>query len=72
MVAFTATLLSLIYKATATLWAGCAGIKPQEVNFVITNCSLFNPVPSLSAAVINHFKMGHRTRGFALVRMLAC
>jgi hypothetical protein len=24
-------------------------------------------VPSLAAAVINHFKMGHRTRGFALV-----
>lgn len=34
-----------------------AGISPQAVDVLIVNCSLFNPTPSLSAMVVNHFKM---------------
>eukprot|EP00879_Flechtneria_rotunda_P017969 GHRR01018833.1.p1 GENE.GHRR01018833.1~~GHRR01018833.1.p1 ORF type:complete len:680 (+),score=136.37 GHRR01018833.1:887-2926(+) len=43
-----------------------AGVKPTQINFVITNSSLFNPTPSLSAAIINHFKMGFNTMSYSL------
>jgi len=33
------------------------GIKPQKVDILIVNCSLFNPTPSLSAMIVNKFKM---------------
>ncbi|KAK9835216.1 hypothetical protein WJX81_006372 [Elliptochloris bilobata] len=33
------------------------GLKAKDVDALITNCCTFNPVPSLSAAVVNHFKM---------------
>lgn len=42
------------------------GIKPKQVKFVITNSSLFNPTPSLSAAIINHFKMPASTINYSL------
>jgi 3-ketoacyl-CoA synthase len=44
------------------------GVKPSQINFVITNSSLFNPTPSLSATIMNHFKMGGNTKGYSLVR----
>lgn len=33
------------------------GIKPKDVGVLIVNCSLFNPTPSLTAMVVNHYKM---------------
>jgi len=42
------------------------GIKAGQVNFVITNSSLFNPTPSLSASIINHFKMPSSTINYSL------
>lgn len=33
------------------------GLKPRQIDVLVTNCSLFNPTPSLSAMIINHFKM---------------
>ncbi|GAX78445.1 hypothetical protein CEUSTIGMA_g5886.t1 [Chlamydomonas eustigma] len=33
------------------------GIHPKQIGILVVNCSLFNPTPSLSAMVINHFKM---------------
>ncbi|CAD7695582.1 unnamed protein product [Ostreobium quekettii] len=33
------------------------GLKPRDIDILIVNCSLFNPTPSLSAMIINHFKM---------------
>lgn len=32
-------------------------IKPKDIGILIVNCSLFNPTPSLSAMVINHYKL---------------
>ncbi|CAL5229859.1 g13269 [Coccomyxa viridis] len=34
-----------------------SGLKPRQVDILIVNCSLFNPTPSLSAMIVNHFKM---------------
>jgi 3-ketoacyl-CoA synthase len=45
------------------------GVKASQINFVITNSSLFNPTPSLSTTIMNHFKMGGNTRGYSLVSM---
>ncbi|KAI8470650.1 MAG: putative very-long-chain fatty acid condensing enzyme [Monoraphidium minutum] len=43
-----------------------AGVAPGRVKFVITNSSLFNPTPSLSAALINHFGMPDDTINYSL------
>ncbi|KAL5836066.1 hypothetical protein ACOSQ4_015563 [Xanthoceras sorbifolium] len=32
-------------------------IKPKDIGILIVNCSLFNPTPSLSAMIINHYKL---------------
>ncbi|TYJ29753.1 hypothetical protein E1A91_A06G088500v1 [Gossypium mustelinum] len=32
-------------------------IRPKDVGVLVVNCSIFNPTPSLSAMIINHFKM---------------
>ncbi|KAL3695869.1 hypothetical protein R1sor_009945 [Riccia sorocarpa] len=33
------------------------GVKPKEIGVLIVNCSLFNPTPSLSAMIVNRYKM---------------
>ncbi|KAL9687116.1 hypothetical protein QQ045_031512 [Rhodiola kirilowii] len=33
------------------------GIKPSEIGILIVNCSLFCPTPSLSAMIVNHYKL---------------
>ncbi|KAG9131984.1 hypothetical protein Leryth_017188 [Lithospermum erythrorhizon] len=33
------------------------GVKPKDIGIVVVNCSLFNPTPSLSAMVVNHYKL---------------
>ncbi|KIZ00887.1 3-ketoacyl-CoA synthase 17 [Monoraphidium neglectum] len=42
------------------------GVDPKRIRFVVTNSSLFNPTPSLSAMIMNKFKMGPKTQNFAL------
>jgi len=42
------------------------GIKAHQIDFVITNSSLFNPTPSLSATIMNHFKMPPTTINYSL------
>ncbi|CAA7403134.1 unnamed protein product [Spirodela intermedia] len=32
-------------------------VKPKDVGILIVNCSLFNPTPSLSAMIVNHYKL---------------
>jgi 3-ketoacyl-CoA synthase len=43
-----------------------SGVHPRQVGVVITNCSLFNPTPSLSATIMNHFKMPSSTINYSL------
>ncbi|KAI8471678.1 MAG: FAE1/Type III polyketide synthase-like protein-domain-containing protein [Monoraphidium minutum] len=42
------------------------GVQPKQIRFLVTNSSLFNPTPSLSAMIMNRFKFGPRTQNFAL------
>ncbi|OIV96444.1 hypothetical protein TanjilG_09871 [Lupinus angustifolius] len=32
-------------------------IRPKDIGVLVVNCSIFNPTPSLSAMIINHYKM---------------
>ncbi|KAM7509432.1 hypothetical protein LguiA_019885 [Lonicera macranthoides] len=32
-------------------------INPKDIGILVVNCSLFNPTPSLSAMIINHYKL---------------
>ena len=42
------------------------GVSPREIDFVVFNCSLFCPTPSLAAMVINHYKMRSDVKNFNL------
>lgn len=33
------------------------GLKPTDIDVLVTNCSIYNPTPSLAAMIINKFKM---------------
>ncbi|XP_074304638.1 3-ketoacyl-CoA synthase 11-like [Silene latifolia] len=33
------------------------GVKAKEIGVLVVNCSLFNPTPSLSAMIVNHYKL---------------
>ena len=43
-----------------------SGLKPRDVDALITNCCTFNPVPSLSAVVVNHFKFKQSIKTYHL------
>ncbi|KAL3536657.1 hypothetical protein ACH5RR_000023 [Cinchona calisaya] len=32
-------------------------VKPQDIGILVVNCSLFNPTPSLSSMIVNHYKL---------------
>ena len=51
--------MCLLLPATACLQDLLAktGVRPKQVGILVVKCSLFNPTPSLSAMIINHFKM---------------
>ncbi|KAH0466594.1 hypothetical protein IEQ34_003832 [Dendrobium chrysotoxum] len=36
---------------------GKTNLKPKDVGILIVNCSLFNPTPSLSAMIVNRYKL---------------
>lgn len=33
------------------------GMKSKDIGILVVNCSLFNPTPSLSAMIVNHYKL---------------
>lgn len=33
------------------------GVKAKDIGVLVVNCSLFNPTPSLSAMIVNHYKL---------------
>lgn len=42
------------------------GLSPKDIGVLVVNCSLFNPTPSLSAMVINHFGMRSNIISYSL------
>jgi hypothetical protein len=46
-----------------------AGVQPRQIGIIITNSSLFNTTPSLSATIMNHFKMSSKTLNYNLAGM---
>ncbi|XP_057957516.1 3-ketoacyl-CoA synthase 6-like isoform X2 [Malania oleifera] len=45
------------------------GIKPKDIDILILNCSLFSPTPSLSAMIVNKYKMRSNIKSFNLSGM---
>ncbi|KAF6153716.1 hypothetical protein GIB67_000949 [Kingdonia uniflora] len=33
------------------------GVRPRDIGILIVNCSLFNPTPSLTSMIVNHYKL---------------
>ncbi|KAG0469871.1 hypothetical protein HPP92_016571 [Vanilla planifolia] len=47
---------TVIFGALDELFEKCR-VRPKDVGVLVVNCSLFNPTPSLSAMIVNHYKM---------------
>ncbi|RWR85501.1 3-ketoacyl-CoA synthase 6 [Cinnamomum micranthum f. kanehirae] len=45
------------------------GIKPKDIDILVVNCSLFSPTPSISAMIVNKYKMRSNIRSFNLSGM---
>eukprot|EP01113_Clastostelium_recurvatum_P001596 TRINITY_DN1064_c0_g1_i4.p1 TRINITY_DN1064_c0_g1~~TRINITY_DN1064_c0_g1_i4.p1 ORF type:complete len:504 (+),score=167.57 TRINITY_DN1064_c0_g1_i4:16-1527(+) len=45
------------------------GLKPEEIDILIVNCSLFNPTPSMAAMIMNKYKMRSDTLSYNLSGM---
>ncbi|KAL3510792.1 hypothetical protein ACH5RR_030193 [Cinchona calisaya] len=58
----------VIFSAMDTLFKK-TGLKAKDVDILIVNCSLFSPTPSLSAMVINKYKMRANIKSFNLSGM---
>lgn len=46
----------VMFGALDSLFAR-TGVRPQEISILIVNCSLFNPTPSLSSMIVNHYQL---------------
>lgn len=58
----------VIFSAMDSLFAR-TGLKPKDIDVLIVNCSLFSPTPSLSAMVVNKYKLRSNIKSFNLSGM---
>ena len=58
----------VIFSAMDSLFKK-TGIKPKDIDILIVNCSLFSPTPSLSAMIINKYKLRSNIKSFNLSGM---
>lgn len=58
----------IIFSAMDSLF-NKTGLKPKDIDILIVNCSLFSPTPSLSAMVINKYKLRSNIKSFNLSGM---
>ncbi|KAH9620962.1 hypothetical protein KSS87_014177 [Heliosperma pusillum] len=45
------------------------GVKAEEIGVLVVNCSIFNPVPSLTSMIVNRFKLKEDVKSFSLSGM---
>ncbi|XP_057794000.1 3-ketoacyl-CoA synthase 4-like [Salvia miltiorrhiza] len=55
----------VMYGALDKLFANTS-VKPKEIGVLVVNCSLFNPTPSLSAMIVNKYKLRGNIKSFNL------
>ncbi|KAM3269544.1 3-ketoacyl-CoA synthase 6 [Capsicum chacoense] len=58
----------VIFSVMDTLFKK-TGITPRDIDILIVNCSLFSPTPSLSAMVVNKYRMRSNIKSFNLSGM---
>ncbi|KAI0501832.1 hypothetical protein KFK09_016777 [Dendrobium nobile] len=58
----------VIFSAVDDLLAR-TGIKPKDIDILVVNCSLFSPTPSLSAMIVNRYKLRGNIHSFNLSGM---
>ena len=56
---------TVVFGALDTLFAN-TGLKPNDIGVLVVNCSLFNPTPSLSAMIVNKYKLRSNIRAVNL------
>ncbi|XP_014499087.1 3-ketoacyl-CoA synthase 1 [Vigna radiata var. radiata] len=42
------------------------GVEPKDIDILVVNCSVFNPTPSLSAMIVNHYKLRSNIKSYNL------
>mmetsp|Transcript_15228 Transcript_15228/g.38648 ORF Transcript_15228/g.38648 Transcript_15228/m.38648 type:complete len:534 (+) Transcript_15228:229-1830(+) len=45
------------------------GLRPKDIDILIVNCSLFNPTPSMTAMIVNKFKLRSNVQSYNLSGM---
>ncbi|KAG9143779.1 hypothetical protein Leryth_011446 [Lithospermum erythrorhizon] len=55
----------VMFGALDNLFAN-TGLKPKDIGILVVNCSLFNPTPSLSAMIVNKYKLRGNVLSFNL------
>ncbi|EPS60765.1 hypothetical protein M569_14036, partial [Genlisea aurea] len=55
----------VMFGALDNLFAN-TNLRPKEIGILIVNCSLFNPTPSLSAMIVNKYKLRGNIKSFNL------
>ncbi|RYR02763.1 hypothetical protein Ahy_B06g081586 isoform A [Arachis hypogaea] len=59
---------AVMFGALDALFAK-TGLNPRDIDILIVNCSLFNPTPSLSAMIVNHYKLRTNIKSYNLSGM---
>uniref|UniRef100_A0A5B7CBF0 3-ketoacyl-CoA synthase n=1 Tax=Davidia involucrata TaxID=16924 RepID=A0A5B7CBF0_DAVIN len=57
---------AVMFGALDSLFSKTGGVKPKDIGILIVNCSLFNPTPSLSSMIVNHYKLRPDIKSFNL------
>ena len=71
--------MDLAREEADTVISGCfqdlldrTGLKPREIDFLVINCSLFTPTPSLCAMVSNKFGLRSDCKTYVSVFLSLC
>jgi 3-ketoacyl-CoA synthase len=62
----------LLNSSAMPVWL--PGVRPEQVDILVTNCSIFSATPSLASMLINKFKFRTDVQSYHLVswQLLCC